>query len=105
EDKILRRHRISLFPLLGTVPAAKFLVIGLLAPPPTTAGEVLDGRSLTIPVSNVIHPTYEEVVPREGMSIPRDQTRRGNLRIKFSIRFPTRLAAEQKADFKKLLAA
>ncbi|CAN1146411.1 hypothetical protein LINPERPRIM_LOCUS6636 [Linum perenne] len=39
------------------------------------------------------------------MSIPRDQTRRGNLRIKFSIRFPTRLAAEQKADFKKLLAA
>ncbi|CAN1354809.1 DnaJ homolog subfamily B member 13 [Linum perenne] len=65
----------------------------------------LDGRSLTIPVSNVIHPTYEEVVPREGMPIPRDQTRRGNLRIKFSIRFPSRLTAEQKAGIKKLLAA
>ncbi|CAN1354817.1 DnaJ homolog subfamily B member 4 [Linum perenne] len=65
----------------------------------------LDGRSLTIPVSNTIHPTYEEVVPKEGMPIPRDQTRRGNLRIKFSIRFPTRLTAEQKAGIKKLLAA
>ncbi|PKI18357.1 hypothetical protein CRG98_049369, partial [Punica granatum] len=25
----------------------------------------LDGRSLTIPINNVIHPNYEEVVPRE----------------------------------------
>ncbi|CAN0896750.1 DnaJ homolog subfamily B member 13 [Linum grandiflorum] len=65
----------------------------------------LDGRSLTIPVTNVIHPTYEEVVPREGMPVPRDQTRRGNLRIKFNIRFPTRLTAEQKAGIKKLLGA
>ncbi|CAL1394114.1 unnamed protein product [Linum trigynum] len=65
----------------------------------------LDGRSLTIPVSNVIHPTYEEVVSREGMPIPKDPSRKGNLRVKFSIRFPTRLTTEQKAGIKKLLAA
>lgn len=65
----------------------------------------LDGRSLTIPINNVIHPTYEEVVPREGMPTPKDPTKRGNLRIKFSIKFPTRLTAEQKAGIKKLLAA
>lgn len=65
----------------------------------------LDGRNLTIPVTNVIHPDYEEVVPREGMPIPKDPTRRGNLRIKFNIRFPARLTADQKAGIKRLLGA
>ncbi|KAL5575361.1 hypothetical protein UlMin_017060 [Ulmus minor] len=64
----------------------------------------LDGRSLTIPISNVIHPTYEEVVPKEGMPLPKDPSKRGNLRIKFNIKFPTRLSLEQKAGIKKLLA-
>ncbi|KAG8635398.1 hypothetical protein MANES_16G032100v8 [Manihot esculenta] len=64
----------------------------------------LDGRSLTIPINNVIHPDYEEVVPKEGMPIPKDPSKRGNLRIKFNIKFPTRLTAEQKSGIKKLLA-
>lgn len=64
----------------------------------------LDGRVLTIPINNVIHPNYEEVVPREGMPIPKDPSKKGNLRIKFNIKFPTRLSTEQKAGIKKLLA-
>lgn len=64
----------------------------------------LDGRSLTIPINNVIHPNYEEVFPKEGMPIPKDPSKRGNLRIKFNIKFPTRLTAEQKSGIKKLLA-
>ncbi|PON44450.1 Terminal organelle assembly protein [Parasponia andersonii] len=63
----------------------------------------LDGRNLTIPINNVIHPTYEEVVPTEGMPIPKEPTKKGNLRIKFNIKFPARLTAEQKAGIKKLL--
>lgn len=63
----------------------------------------LDGRKLTIPINNVIHPTYEEVVPNEGMPIPKDPSKKGNLRIKFNIKFPARLTAEQKAGIKKLL--
>ena len=63
----------------------------------------LDGRNLTIPINTVIHPNYEEVVPREGMPIPKDPTKRGNLRIKFSIKFPTRLTSEQKAGIKSLM--
>ncbi|KAH9608532.1 hypothetical protein KSS87_021956 [Heliosperma pusillum] len=63
----------------------------------------LDGRSLTIPINNVIHPNYEEVVPREGMPISKEPSRKGNLRIKFDIKFPVRLTAEQKAGVKKLL--
>ncbi|RRT79380.1 hypothetical protein B296_00014262 [Ensete ventricosum] len=46
----------------------------------------LDGRSLTIPIISIIHPGYEEVVSREGMPIPKDPSRKGNLRIKFDIR-------------------
>lgn len=65
----------------------------------------LDGRNLTIPVNNVIHPTYEEVVPKEGMPIQKDPTKKGNLRIKFDIKFPTRLTSEQKAGIRKLLGA
>ncbi|GAV60332.1 DnaJ domain-containing protein/DnaJ_C domain-containing protein [Cephalotus follicularis] len=65
----------------------------------------LDGRSLTIPINNVINPSYEEVVPREGMPIPKDPSKRGNLRIKFNIKFPTRLTAEQKSGIKKLLGS
>ncbi|XP_061341528.1 uncharacterized protein LOC133287868 isoform X2 [Gastrolobium bilobum] len=64
----------------------------------------LDGRVLTIPISNVIHPNYEEVVPKEGMPIAKDPSKRGNLRIKFNIKFPTRLTSEQKAGIKKLLS-
>lgn len=64
----------------------------------------LDGRNLTIPINSVIHPSYEEVVPREGMPIPRDSSKKGNLRIKFNIKFPSRLTSEQKAGIKKLLA-
>ncbi|KAL2524212.1 DNAJ heat shock family protein [Abeliophyllum distichum] len=63
-----------------------------------------DGRTLTIPINNVIHPSYEEVVPKEGMPIPKEPSKRGNLRIKFNIKFPTRLTAEQKSGIKKLLA-
>ncbi|KAG4971442.1 hypothetical protein JHK82_037109 [Glycine max] len=59
----------------------------------------LDGRVLNIPVNNVIHPTYEEMVPREGMPIPKDPSKRGNLRIKF----PAKLTSEQKVGIKKLL--
>lgn len=63
----------------------------------------LDGRNLTIPINSVIHPTYEEIVPKEGMPIPKDPSKRGNLRIKFNIQFPTRLTSEQKFGMKRLL--
>ncbi|CAI8587507.1 unnamed protein product [Vicia faba] len=65
----------------------------------------LDGRNLTIIVNNVVHPEYEEVVPREGMPLPKDPTKKGNLRIKFNIKFPPRLNADQKSGLKKVLAA
>ncbi|MBA0793644.1 hypothetical protein Gohar_018035 [Gossypium harknessii] len=65
----------------------------------------LDGRNLTVPINNIISPTYEEVVKGEGMPIPKDPSKKGNLRIKFNIKFPTKLTAEQKTGIKRLIAS
>ena len=63
----------------------------------------LDGRNLIIPINNVISPTYMEIVLREGMPTQKDPTKKGDLRILFNIKFPTRLTSEQKAGVNKLL--
>lgn len=63
----------------------------------------LDGRNLTIPINSIISPTHEEVVQGEGMPITREAPKKGNLRIRFQIKFPTRLTPEQKTGIKQLL--
>ncbi|KAF5737241.1 dnaJ subfamily B member 13-like [Tripterygium wilfordii] len=65
----------------------------------------LDGRNLTISINSVISPTYEEVIKGEGMPIPKEPTRKGNLRIKFNIKFPSKLTAEQKSGIKRLISS
>jgi len=64
----------------------------------------LDERTLTIPVKSVVSPTYEEVVQGEGMPITREPSKKGNLRIKFQIKFPTYLTSDQKAGIQQLLS-
>ncbi|XP_058110220.1 uncharacterized protein LOC131253288 [Magnolia sinica] len=65
----------------------------------------LDGRSLTITINNIISPIYEEVVKGEGMPIPKEPSKKGNLRIKFNIKFPSKLTSEQKTGIKRLLTS
>lgn len=65
----------------------------------------LDGRSVTVPVNNVINPSYEEVVKGEGMPIPKDPSKKGNLRIKFNVKFPSRLTTEQKSGIKRMFSS
>ncbi|CAK9231702.1 unnamed protein product [Sphagnum troendelagicum] len=64
----------------------------------------LDGRSLSVSIADIIQPGYEKVLPKEGMPIAKEPGKRGNLRIKFDIKFPTRLSNEQKSGIRKLLA-
>ncbi|KAF8643731.1 hypothetical protein HU200_066797 [Digitaria exilis] len=65
----------------------------------------LDGRNLSFTINSIIHPSYEEVIPGEGMPIPKDPTKKGNLRIKFNIKFPSRLTSDQKVGIKRLLGS
>ncbi|KAL6187395.1 hypothetical protein ACLB2K_038794 [Fragaria x ananassa] len=64
----------------------------------------LDGRVLPIPVRNIINPGHEEVIPNEGMPISKDPTKKGNLRIKFDVVFPSKLSAQQRSDLRRVLS-
>ncbi|XP_059648907.1 uncharacterized protein LOC132294905 [Cornus florida] len=63
----------------------------------------LDGRNITIPVTDIVRPGQEMVIPNEGMPISKEPGRKGNLRIKFDVQFPTKLTAEQKSDLRRIL--
>ncbi|PWA54338.1 hypothetical protein CTI12_AA434930 [Artemisia annua] len=63
----------------------------------------LDGRNLLIPVTEMVKPGDELTVPNEGMPISKDPRKKGNLRIKFDVRYPSRLTSEQKSDLRRVL--
>ncbi|OIW00839.1 hypothetical protein TanjilG_12243 [Lupinus angustifolius] len=65
----------------------------------------LDGRNLTVAINSIISPSYEEVIKGEGMPIPKEPSKRGNLRVKFNIKFPSRLTSEHKIGIKRLLTS
>ncbi|XP_040907778.1 dnaJ homolog subfamily B member 13 [Toxotes jaculatrix] len=67
------------------------------------AVETLDGRLLSIPINDIVHPTYKKVVAREGMPLSQDPSQRGNLIITFDIQFPEKLSAEKKQLIKQAL--
>ncbi|XP_050212973.1 uncharacterized protein LOC126664566 [Mercurialis annua] len=64
----------------------------------------IDGRNLTINITSIISPTYEEVIKGEGMPFPKEPSKRGNLKIKFIIKFPNKLTPEQKTGIKRLMS-
>ncbi|MED6169023.1 hypothetical protein PIB30_017389 [Stylosanthes scabra] len=63
----------------------------------------LDGRSLMIPLTDIVKPGAEVVVPNEGMPISKEPGKKGNLRIKLDVNYPSRLTPEQKSDLRRVL--
>ncbi|KAA8540915.1 hypothetical protein F0562_024947 [Nyssa sinensis] len=63
----------------------------------------LNARDIMIPLTEVIKPGHEVVVPNEGMPISKEPRKKGNLRIKFDVRYPSRLTSEQKSELKRIL--
>ena len=63
----------------------------------------LDGRELSIPVNDIISPGYELVVDKEGMPIAKEPRNRGDLKINFEVKFPTKMTTEQRAAIKRAL--
>lgn len=63
----------------------------------------LDGRNLIVPMTEIYKPGYEVIVSNEGMPISKEPRRKGNLRIKFDVKYPSRLTTEQKSDLKRVL--
>ncbi|KAJ7956329.1 DnaJ subfamily B member like [Quillaja saponaria] len=63
----------------------------------------LDGRNLMVPLTDVIKPGAEMVVPNEGMPISKEPGKKGNLVVKFDVKYPSRLTPEQKSDLRRVL--
>eukprot|EP00252_Welwitschia_mirabilis_P014618 TRINITY_DN3213_c0_g1_i1.p1 TRINITY_DN3213_c0_g1~~TRINITY_DN3213_c0_g1_i1.p1 ORF type:complete len:160 (-),score=31.72 TRINITY_DN3213_c0_g1_i1:232-711(-) len=63
----------------------------------------LSGKALNLSFNDIIYPGYEKILPKEGMPIAKEPGKKGNLRIKFEIVFPTRLSVDQKAGIKRIL--
>jgi len=61
----------------------------------------LDKKKLKVYVTDVISPTYEKVMKGEGL--PKTNGERGDLIVKFDIKFPTKLSDEQKSELQKIL--
>uniref|UniRef100_A0A2P2IUY4 J domain-containing protein n=1 Tax=Rhizophora mucronata TaxID=61149 RepID=A0A2P2IUY4_RHIMU len=64
---------------------------------------MLDGRNLMIPLTDIVKPGAEVVVPNEGMPISKEPGKKGNLRIKIDVIYPSRLTAEQKSELRRVL--
>ncbi|XP_051149519.1 uncharacterized protein LOC127264142 [Andrographis paniculata] len=65
--------------------------------------KTLDGRDISVQVTDIVKPGYELVVENEGMPISKEPGKNGDLRIKFNIKFPSRLTSEQKSDLQRIL--
>ncbi|KAL4362657.1 hypothetical protein GQ457_04G016590 [Hibiscus cannabinus] len=63
----------------------------------------LDGRNLVIPLTEIIKPGAEVVFPNEGMPISKEPGKKGNLRIKLDVKYPSRLTTEQKSELRRVL--
>lgn len=64
----------------------------------------LDGRQISVPVNDIIHPSYVKTVKKEGMPIYGNEKDRGNLTIRFDIEFPSRLSPEAKGMIRQAFA-
>lgn len=65
----------------------------------------LEKRNLCVPVTDIVSPGYELVVANEGMPITKEPGHKGDLRIIFEVKFPTRLTPEQRAGLKRALGS
>lgn len=63
----------------------------------------LDGRVLSVPVTDIVSPGYEKIVPGEGMPLSKDPSQRGNLIIQFNVTYPSMLSLKQKEQLELIL--
>lgn len=63
----------------------------------------LDTFSETSSLLSSLSPKYFKMVPGEGMPLPEDPTKKGDLYIFFDIQFPTRLTPQKKQMLRQAL--
>ncbi|KAK9162292.1 hypothetical protein Syun_003194 [Stephania yunnanensis] len=64
---------------------------------------LLSGEKMNLQLNDIIQPGYEKVIAGQGMPSNKKQGRRGDLRIKFQVDFPTELTDEQRSEILGIL--
>lgn len=64
---------------------------------------LLSGEKIGLSLDEIVYPGYERIIPGQGMPNPKEQGKRGDLRMKFRVTFPTHLSDEQRSDILSLL--
>ncbi|KAK8136262.1 psi1 [Apiospora sp. TS-2023a] len=63
----------------------------------------IDGKQITVEKSGPTQPGSSDTYPNQGMPISKKPGERGNFVIKYNVKFPTSLTAQQKAQLKEIL--
>ena len=63
----------------------------------------IDGKNLNIDKSGPTQPGSTEAYPGLGMPISKKPGQRGNFIIKYNVKFPTTLTAQQKSQLRQIL--
>ena len=63
----------------------------------------LNGKSINVDIPEIVSPKYVKVLVGEGMPLSKSPNSKGDMKIKFDIRFPKELTGEQKAQLKSIL--
>jgi len=65
--------------------------------------KTLDGRTLSIAVTEIVRPGLTKTLVGEGMRQPRDTSKKGNLIISFDVTYPDMLTDTQKTAVREIL--
>ncbi|KAL8464939.1 hypothetical protein ACS0TY_034429 [Phlomoides rotata] len=63
----------------------------------------LDGRNITVPLTEIVKPGHEVSVPNEGMPVSKNPRRKGTLKIQIDVRYPEKLTESQKHELRRVL--
>lgn len=64
---------------------------------------LLGGEHMSLTMDDIICPGYQKIIAGQGMPLPKEQGKRGNLVIKFLVEFPQELTDEQRSDVYSIL--
>ncbi|KAG7024747.1 DnaJ-like subfamily B member 13 [Cucurbita argyrosperma subsp. argyrosperma] len=71
----------------------------------TISVPLLGGETMILETNNVVWPGYEKLIKGQGMPKPKHEDKRGNLKVKFLVEFPTKLTEQQRSDLFQILRA
>ncbi|KAK9286081.1 hypothetical protein L1049_014461 [Liquidambar formosana] len=64
---------------------------------------LLGGEEMFLYVDDIMYPGYEKIIRGQGMPKSKEKGKRGDLRIRFLVEFPTELSDEQRSDIFSIL--